>query len=62
MLKDLLAASPVTLDEVARQLRVCPKTVQRRIKAGLIRKAPLGGRLVRIASDELRRLLAGLPL
>jgi hypothetical protein len=32
------------------------KSVQRRIKAGLIRKAPLGGRLVRISSDELRRL------
>jgi excisionase family DNA binding protein len=46
----------LTLDEAATWLSMSVKSVQRRIKAGLIRKAPLGGRLVRISSDELRRL------
>ena len=49
----------LTLDEVAAALGMSKKSVQRRIKAGLIRKAPLGGRLVRISSDEVRRLAGG---
>jgi len=96
MLKQLLAASPVSLDtlnrpmpqtstsagsmpvsemipaperqtdpvlltivQVAKLLQMNPKSVQRRIKAGVIRKVPFGGRLVRISSDELRRLTSG---
>lgn len=46
-----------TVDEVASALRVSTKTVRRRIAAGLIRTADLGGRLVRIPAAELRRLL-----
>jgi excisionase family DNA binding protein len=48
----------LTLDEVAAALGMSKKSVQRRIKSGLIRKAPIGGRLVRISADELRRLTA----
>jgi hypothetical protein len=43
-------------------LRMSEKSVRRRIKAGVIRTAPTGGRLVRISSDELLRLAAGDPL
>jgi excisionase family DNA binding protein len=46
----------LTLQEVAAALGISVKSVQRRIKAGVIRKAPIGGRLVRISADELRRL------
>jgi excisionase family DNA binding protein len=52
----------LTIAEVAAALRMSEKSVQRRIKAGVIRTAPTGGRLVRISSDELRRLAAGEPL
>ena len=52
----------LTIAEVAAALRMSEKSVRRRIKAGLIRTAPTGGRLVRISSDELRRLAAGEPL
>ncbi|HEX2940355.1 MAG TPA: helix-turn-helix domain-containing protein [Rhodopila sp.] len=54
-------APPVllTLQEVAQRLNISEKSVQRRIKAGLIRKTPLGGRLVRVAAAELQRLTAG---
>ncbi|HQT75561.1 MAG TPA: helix-turn-helix domain-containing protein [Rhodopila sp.] len=54
-------APPVllTLQEVAQRLNMSEKSVQRRIKAGLIRKAPLGGRLVRVSAEELQRLTAG---
>ena len=52
----------LTISEVAAALRVNEKTVRRRIKDGTIRKVQLGGRLVRIASDELIRLAAGDPL
>jgi hypothetical protein len=38
------------------------KSVRRRIKDGTIRKVQLGGRVVRIASNELIRLAAGDPL
>jgi len=48
-----------TVEEVAARLRVSIKTVRRRIKDGTIRTVPIGGRLVRISSDELRRLLSG---
>jgi excisionase family DNA binding protein len=46
----------LTIGEVATALRVSQKTVQRRIKDGTIRKVAMGGRSVRIPSDELRRL------
>ena len=48
-----------TVQEVAARLRVSTKTVRRRIKDGTIRTVPLGGRLVRISSDEMRRLTSG---
>jgi excisionase family DNA binding protein len=51
-----------TIGEVAAKLRMSEKSVRRRIKAGVIRTAPTGGRLVRISSDELLRLAAGEPL
>jgi excisionase family DNA binding protein len=54
-----LEATLHTVDEVAARLRVSTKTVRRRIKDGTIRTVPIGGRLVRISSDELRRLLSG---
>jgi excisionase family DNA binding protein len=51
----------LTVAEFAAALRMSEKSIRRRIKDGVIRKAPTGGRLVRISSDELRRLLeAGL--
>jgi excisionase family DNA binding protein len=46
----------LTIGEVAAALRVSQKTVQRRIKDGTIRRVAMGGRSVRIPSDELRRL------
>lgn len=51
-----------TVEEVAARLRVSTKTVQRRIKDGTIRTLPVGGRLVRISSNELRRLILGQTL
>lgn len=45
----------LTIAEVAVELRMSQKSVRRRIKKGVIRKAPIGGRLVRISSEELRR-------
>jgi excisionase family DNA binding protein len=55
--------SPVllTIEEVAALLRISTKSVRRRIKSGLIRKAALGGRTVRISPDEVQRLTAGTP-
>jgi len=50
----------LTIAEVAALLQMSEKSVQRRIKNGVIRKAPTGGRLVRISSDEVRRLTSGL--
>jgi excisionase family DNA binding protein len=52
----------LTVAEVAAALRMSQKSVRRRIKAGVIRTVPIGGRLVRISSDELHRLAAGAPL
>jgi excisionase family DNA binding protein len=52
----------LTIDEVAARLRMSAKSVRRRIKDGVIRAAPTGGRLVRISSDEVLRLTAGGPL
>jgi excisionase family DNA binding protein len=52
----------LTIEEVSAQLRISTKSVRRRIKEGLIRKASLGGRAVRISPDELQRLIAGTPL
>jgi excisionase family DNA binding protein len=51
----------LTIAEVAAALRISEKSVQRRIKDGIIRKAQLGGRSVRISSEELQRLIAGTP-
>ena len=51
----------LTIGEVAARLRMSEKSVRRRIKDGVIRVAPTGGRLVRISSDELLRLTAGGP-
>jgi excisionase family DNA binding protein len=48
-----------TVAEVAARLKVSTKTVRRRIKDGTIRTVPIGGRLLRISSDELRRLISG---
>ena len=51
----------LTIPEVAAALRMSEKTVRRRIKNGVIRRAPTGGRLVRISPEELRRLGADGP-
>jgi excisionase family DNA binding protein len=59
------AAPPIvfhTVEEVALTLDVSSKTIARRIREGVIRKVPLGGRLVRISSAELQRLAAAAPL
>jgi excisionase family DNA binding protein len=48
-----------TVAEVAARLKVSTKTVRRRIKDGTIRTVSIGGRLTRISSDELRRLISG---
>jgi excisionase family DNA binding protein len=58
---DALNRPLLTINEVAAALRVSEKTVQRRIKDGTIRPVQMGGRLVRISSDELARLIAGDP-
>jgi excisionase family DNA binding protein len=52
----------LTIEQVAAQLRISTKSVRRRIKNGLIRKASLGGRTVRISLDEVQRLAAVTPL
>jgi excisionase family DNA binding protein len=52
----------LTVSEVAARLRMSEKSIRRRIKDGVIRAAPTGGRLVRISSSELLRLTAGDPL
>jgi excisionase family DNA binding protein len=49
----------LTIGEVAAALRTSEKTVRRRIKDGTIRKVAMGGRLVRVTSGELARLVAG---
>jgi|ERR1700760_1361746 excisionase family DNA binding protein len=54
-------AALLTVTEVAALLRMSEKSIRRRIKDGLIRVAPTGGRLVRISSNELLRLTAGDP-
>jgi excisionase family DNA binding protein len=51
----------LTIDEVAARLRMSAKSIRRRIKDGVIRAAPTGGRLVRISSNELLRLTTGDP-
>ena len=51
----------LTIGEVVARLRMSEKSVRRRIKDGVIRVAPTGGRLVRISSNELLRLTAGGP-
>jgi DNA-binding transcriptional MocR family regulator len=45
-----------TIAELAPILGVCTKTVSRRIKELIIRKAPTGGRIVRISPEEVARL------
>jgi excisionase family DNA binding protein len=50
------AARFLTVPEVAAILGVSEKTVQRRLRAGLLRQAPLGGRIVRVPAAELARL------
>jgi excisionase family DNA binding protein len=55
------AAGPAvfhTVEQVASALGVCTRTVGRWIRDGALRKAPLGGRTVRVSSTELRRLAA----
>jgi excisionase family DNA binding protein len=51
----------LTIGEVAVALRISKKSVRRRIKSGTIRTVPTGGRLVRISSEELRRLAGSDP-
>lgn len=46
-----------TIAEMAARLGISARSVRRRIKAGLIRTVPIGGRLVRIPATELTRLL-----
>ena len=46
----------LTVDEVATLLGYSTKTIRRRIADGSIRKAPLGGRSIRIPVSELDRL------
>lgn len=50
-----------TVEQVAVVLDVSTKTIRRRIREGVIRKVPMGGRLVRISSAELCRLAADAP-
>jgi excisionase family DNA binding protein len=54
------AAPPVflTVEQVARALDISTRTVGRRIRDGIIRKVAIGGRLVRVSSAELQRLVA----
>jgi excisionase family DNA binding protein len=56
------AATFHTVTAVAELLGVSRRTIDRRIREGLIRTVPMGGRLVRISSDELERLAAGTAL
>ncbi len=51
------AATFHTIEAVAVMLGVSARTVRRRVRDGAIRKAPLGGRLVRIPDSEIERLL-----
>jgi excisionase family DNA binding protein len=53
------AVEPVhTLEDVAVMPGVSTRTVRRHVRAGHIRKLPLAGRLVRIPSSEVERLLS----
>jgi excisionase family DNA binding protein len=58
---DQSAPALLTIGEVAARLRMSEKSIRRRIKDGVIRVAPTGGRLVRISSDEVFRLTVGGP-
>ena len=49
----------LTVPEVAALLGVSQKTVNRRLRAGRLRKAPLGGRIVRITATEFARFAGG---
>jgi excisionase family DNA binding protein len=55
---DVIPSSFHTVSEVALTLDVSSKPIARRIREGVIRKVPMGGRLVRISSAELERLAA----
>lgn len=49
----------LTLHEVAELLGMSTRTIRRRVASGLIRKAELGGRMVRIPHTEVLRVLQG---
>lgn len=46
----------LTVEELAAIYGVSKKTIYRRVKAGLLRKAQIGGRVVRVEISELDRL------
>lgn len=46
----------LTIPEFARLLRISERTVHRRLRDGTIRRAAVGGRLVRIAAREIERI------
>ena len=54
-----MSAEPqfLTIDELAECLGVSTRTIRRRLADGSLRKAPLGGRSIRIPLRELHRLL-----
>ena len=51
----------LTVEEMAALLGVSVRTVRRRLQDGSLRRAPLGGRAVRIPATELGRLEGILP-
>lgn len=51
-----------TIGEIAKILRIDARTIRRRLGKGLIRKAPMSGRVVRIPATEVVRLMSGEPL
>jgi excisionase family DNA binding protein len=52
----VIAGRFLSVPEVAAILGVSEKTVRRRLRTGLLRKAALGGRIVRVPAAELVRL------
>lgn len=57
---DQVPNKPHTVSEAAERLGVSPRTIRRRIEAGLIKTIPELGH-VRIAPSEIRRLLGESP-
>ena len=55
--REIASARPLTRQQAAELLSVCVGTIDRYIKSGMLRRVPVGPRLVRIDPQSVRALL-----